>query len=134
MYVRWSDDLRVGVERVDEQHMKLVGMVTQLYETMLKGEGQTILAEIISGLYDYTVTHFGTEESLFAQHAYPAAPGHIEQHRYFTEQVADFKRGYEEKRLMLSLDVMDFLSDWLVDHIQVMDKAFGRYLNEHGVH
>jgi hemerythrin len=34
---------------------------------------------------------------------------------------------------MLSIDVLDFLSTWLVEHIMVSDRAFGPFLNERGV-
>jgi len=34
---------------------------------------------------------------------------------------------------MLSLDVMKFLREWLVNHIQVVDKKYGPVLKEKGV-
>lgn len=34
-----------------------------------------------------------------------------------------------EGRLMLTLDVMDFLGEWLVAHIQGSDKAYAPFLH-----
>jgi len=35
---------------------------------------------------------------------------------------------------VLSLEVMNFLKDWLMNHIQGSDKKYGPYLNSHGIH
>lgn len=133
MYLQWTDDLRVGVSVIDAQHRRLVDLVNELHDAMLQGQGSAVLGRTIRALVDYTVTHFGTEERYFAQYAYPAAASHLAQHAAFVEQVEDFKRGFDEGRLMMSLDVLDFLGNWLVEHIQGSDRAFAPYLNERGV-
>ena len=34
---------------------------------------------------------------------------------------------------MLSLEVMNFLKDWLKNHIQDSDQKYGQFLNEKGI-
>ncbi|MDP2299758.1 MAG: bacteriohemerythrin, partial [Actinomycetota bacterium] len=85
------------------------------------------------GLIDYTRTHFATEEAYFDRYGYPEADAHKAQHQDFVGRVEDFKRGFDEGRLFLSLDVMDFLGQWLIEHIQGSDKEYGPFLNERGV-
>ncbi len=131
--LQWSDDLRVGVADVDEQHRRLFALMNDLHSAMLRGQGKAVLGSTIDGLFDYTKTHFATEEAYFEAFGYPASATHKAQHLAFVQQVAEFKQGFDEDRLMMSIDVMDFLSDWLVNHIQGSDKAFGPYLNERGV-
>jgi hemerythrin len=132
-YLEWSDDLRVGVRDVDEQHQRLVSMINDLHTAMQEGRGKDILGPTIAGLLDYTVVHFATEERYFDTYEYGDAADHKSQHQGFIEQVDDFRQGFTEDRLMLSIDVMDFLSTWLVEHIKGSDRAFGPFLNEHGV-
>jgi len=132
-YLEWSDDLRVGVADVDRQHQTLVAMVNDLHTAMQEGRGKDILGSTIAGLIDYTVVHFATEERYFGTFGYADAAVHKAQHQGFVEQVEDFRRGFDEDRLMLSIDVMDFLSTWLVEHIKGSDRAFGPFLNECGV-
>ncbi|MDZ4179837.1 MAG: hemerythrin domain-containing protein, partial [Coriobacteriia bacterium] len=69
----------------------------------------------------------------FDRYGYPEVDAHKAQHQDFVSRVEDFKRGFDEGRLFLSLDMMDFLALWLVEHIQGSDKAYGPFLNEHGV-
>jgi hemerythrin len=131
--LRWTEDLRVGVEEVDRQHQRLLYLMERLHHAMLEGRGKEVLGHTIDELLEYTVTHFATEERLFRAHHYPAEASHKSEHQYFIDKVTDFKHGFAEDRVMLSLDVMDFLSEWLVDHISETDKAFGPFLNSRGV-
>ncbi len=132
-FLTWNESLAVGVSTVDAQHRGLVDLVNRLHTAMSEGRGKVMLGETIDELVDYTKIHFSTEETYFDRYGYPEAGSHKSEHEAFIAKVADFKQGFEEDRLMLSLEVMDFLGEWLVDHISVRDKAFGPFLNDHGV-
>jgi len=132
-FLTWSDNLAVGVADVDAQHRELVDLVNRLHVAMSEGRGKALLGATIDALVDYTQVHFTTEEAYFDTYGYPDADSHRLEHEAFVARVADFKQGFDEDRLMLSLDVMDFLGDWLVGHINRRDKAFGPFLNERGV-
>jgi hemerythrin len=132
-YLQWTESLRVGVADVDAQHRTLVELVIELHTAMLEGRGKDLLGSTIDALIDYTVKHFSTEEAYFDAYQYPSATAHRLQHQDFVAKVEDFRKGFEQDRLMLSLEIMDFLSDWLVKHISRSDKAFGPFLKEHGV-
>lgn len=108
-------------------------MVNDLHSAMMEGRGKDVLGGTLADLVDYTVTHFATEEAYFDRFGYPGSVEHKAQHQGFVEKVADFKQGFDEDRLMVTLDVMDFLSTWLVEHIKVSDKAYGSFLNQRGV-
>lgn len=132
-YVRWTEEYRVGVTEVDEQHRRLFALVDELHAAMLAGKGKDVLGETIRGLLDYTKTHFATEESYFESLGYPLARAHAAQHQEFVDRVEEFRQGFEEDRMMLSIEVLDFLVEWLGTHIKGNDKAFGPFLNERGV-
>ena len=44
-----------------------------------------------------------------------------------------YKKGFDEGKVLLSIDVIDFLKDWLINHIQGSDKKYGPFLNEKGL-
>lgn len=128
-YVNWSDELSVNVAEIDEQHKQLVSMINDLHDAMTQGQGTEVLGRIVDGLIDYTRVHFDAEEKAFDASAYPDAEAHKRQHDQFVDKVVDFKHGFDEGRILLSLDVMSFLSDWLVDHIKVSDREYAPYVN-----
>jgi hemerythrin len=131
--LEWNQSMSVNVAVIDQQHRELVRMICALDDAMAAGASHQVMGETISGLIDYTRTHFATEETYFDRYGYPEAAAHKAQHRKFVEHVEDFKRGFDEGRLFLSLEVMDFLGEWLLEHIQGTDKAYGPFLNERGV-
>jgi len=131
----WTDKLSVGVGVLDEDHKKLVGMLNELFDAMRAGQGRDSLGRILNGLVQYTKFHFAREEKFFAQTGYPAAVPHKQEHDALTRQVLDVQQKYTAgASATLSLDVMHFLKDWLVNHIQGSDQKYRPHLNAKGIH
>ena len=131
----WTEKLSVGVEVLDDDHKKLVGMVNELHDKMKAGHGKEALGKVLDELVNYTKFHFEREERLFAKTGYPAAFAHKQQHDDLTKQVLDVQTKYKGGAVAtLSLDVMDFLRNWLVNHIQGSDQKYGPHLNAQGIH
>ena len=111
----------------------MLRLINELHDTMTQGQGTAVLGKIIDGLIEYTHKHFATEEGYFESCDYPNCAAHKLEHREFVVKVTDFKKGFDEGRLMLTLDVMDFLGDWLVDHIRGRDASYAPYLHREGI-
>jgi len=130
----WSNLFSVGVKEIDDQHKKLVELANKLNDEIAAGRGKDVLGRILSDLISYTQYHFSTEEKLMAAHSYTQSDAHKEQHRQLVKAVADLKKKYDSGEATLTNEVMVFLRDWLTKHILNTDKAFGRELNQKGVH
>ena len=131
--LQWSDALSVGVVEVDRQHQKLVTMINDLNDAMRAGKGKDALGKTIAELIAYAATHFKTEEKYFDQFGYPESAVHKLEHVAFVQKVTDFKKGFDNGSLGLSLQVMDFLSDWLQKHIKGNDKKYTAFFNSKGL-
>jgi hemerythrin len=129
----WSPTFSVKVKQFDDQHIKLVNMVNELHDAMREGKGKEILGKILNDLITYTATHFKDEEKLLAQHSYPELSQHKAIHETLVKQVLELQAKFKSGQAILTLDVMTFLKDWLVKHIQGDDKKYGVYLNGKGV-
>ena len=131
----WSEKLSVGVKQLDDDHKKLVGMVNQLYDAIQSGHGKDSLGKILAELITYTTVHFAREEKFFAQTNYADTAAHKKQHDDLTKQVLDVQQKYKAGVSgTLSLEVMNFLKNWLITHIQGSDQKYGPYLNSKGIH
>lgn len=131
--INWDINLKTGVEIVDDQHKKLVDLVNRLYDAMIGGRGNQVLGQILTELVDYTVYHFKTEEDMFRQYGYREAAQHIQEHKDLTEKAVALKAAFDGGKATITLDTMNFLKDWLVNHIMKSDKQFGPFLNSKGV-
>lgn len=127
--MQWSDDLSVGIRKMDEQHKQLIGLVNALYSQ--KGTHKKDFVEkILATLVLYTRIHFVDEERILKKLAYPYFDKHHEQHVQFIKAVDRFRT--ELQRSGPTPELIDklslFLSNWLKQHIQVEDRAYGAYL------
>lgn len=128
--IQWNSSFSVNVKELDDQHQQLIKLLNELNDAMQVGKGKDVLDKIITGLIGYIRTHFATEERYFERFGYPDSQSHIAEHREFEEKVAEFKKRYDEGRLGLSIQLMKFLSSWVVDHIKNKDKGYAQFFND----
>lgn len=129
----WRDDYSVKIGSIDVQHQKLVAMLNALHDGMVAGSGTAHLGAQLQGLVAYTAEHFAYEERLFAEHGYPSAPQHIEEHQRLVAQVLEFKAKFEAGTASINMQLMKFLKDWLIKHILGSDRLYSAHLVERGV-
>ena len=131
--LEWNDTFSVNVKQVDEEHKKLVELTNKLHDAMRSGQGKMVVGEVLDELVEYTKTHFTHEEALMEKAGYPGLASHKLVHNRLVNQVNDLKTQNEAGKLSLSMEVMKFLKEWLVDHIQGTDKNYSSYLNKNGI-
>ena len=130
----WDDNrYSVGVKSIDGQHPVLFGLINDLHDAMLKGQAQSQTGPLLRKLADYTQTHFTAEEKMMAEANYPGLADHKIKHRDLMKQVQEFSSRLEKGEIALTLDLMNFLRDWLTNHIQKVDHDYTPWMNQHGV-
>lgn len=131
--IDWNSNLSVSVAEIDRQHQQLVNIVNELNDAMKGGKAKDILDGILVKLIKYTQDHFSTEERYFDKFNYPDSAAHKNEHRALVQQVSDFKKKFDEGGVGLSVQIMDFLSNWLKNHIQGTDKKYTACFNANGL-
>lgn len=129
----WDDKFSVNVKEIDNQHKRLVEMLNELHSAMSVGKGKDALGKVLQSLIDYAASHFATEEKYMTKFNFPGYAQHKTEHDKFVKQVLDFQAGFNSGKLALSTEVLQFLKDWLVKHIQGTDKKYGPFFNEKGL-
>ncbi len=131
--IDWGPSLSVGLDSIDEQHKKLVDLVNKLFFAMSDGKASDILGNIFGELVTYTKTHFAHEEQLFAKYKYPDIAKHKEEHKALTDKALALQADFKSGKVSMSREVLQFLKDWLSNHITKEDKKYGPFLKENGV-
>ncbi len=124
----WSDEYSVNVSGFDTQHKKLVDLINELHSAMKEGKSKEVLGKIIGELISYTKFHFSAEETLMVQAKYPGLAKHKEEHEAFTKKVLEFEEKFQRGSVVLSQEIILFLKDWLINHIQGTDKKYSPFL------
>ena len=121
---KWEEKYSVKVQEMDDQHKRLFELINQLHDAMQSGKGNALLTEIVKGLKDYSITHFSAEEKYMEKIKYSGLAEQKEQHRTFIKKVEEYEQQVSLGKLSLSIEVLTFLRDWLVNHIQRVDKKY----------
>jgi hemerythrin len=129
----WKDSYSVNIPSIDGQHRNLFRMAGELYTAMTSGQGKAALGRILDRLVEYTRVHFEHEERLMRQSGFPGLAQHAAEHRALTRQVEQFQADFASGRTALSVQLLQFLKDWLERHIQGSDQAYAPCLAEKGV-
>lgn len=129
----WNSKYSVGIQAMDSQHTQLFDMVNDLHSAMMQGKAQSVTGPLLRRLAEYTQRHFSAEEALMASKNYPDLTKHKAEHVALTKQVSEFLARFEKGENTLSLHLMNFLRDWLMNHIQKEDQKYGAFLNKQGV-
>lgn len=130
---KWNDSLSVRVASFDAHHKRLVDIINELHNFMLNGRPQMIIEKTIMELLNYTKYHFEDEERVMLAHEFPGYAEHKAEHDNFVAKVNECMNTYKSSPLSLTIDLMDFLREWLTGHIMMTDKQYSGFLNDRGV-
>jgi hemerythrin len=59
--------------------------------------------------------------------------GHKEKHQRLIDEVLEIKRRYRDGEIEMDNEFVNFLKDWVINHILTEDRKCGLYLNNKGV-
>lgn len=125
--VQWSETLSLGIPEIDGQHQGLLDVINELWDAIVAKADPARIAHILAELEQYTLAHFTAEEALMRVEAYPKFGEHRQEHKNFIGQVAMAKAKLARGEF-LGLDLLRYLTDWLVKHIQGGDKDYARFI------
>ena len=123
----WSDNIRTGNKNIDLQHQELIELINELAEALETTTPQNHIAGILQRLENYVLFHFNTEENLMANNRIDIehAQRHMLAHQNFSKKIQYYKSNIE---LVKTEDIVNFLVNWLTEHIQRTDQELARLL------
>ncbi|HEY4786596.1 MAG TPA: bacteriohemerythrin [Bacteroidales bacterium] len=126
--LNWNQALSVGIDSIDVQHQRLFEHINAFYDNMSKSSNKENLGILLKALGDYTVYHFNAEEKLMQQYNYPKLMEHKKEHAKFIKTIEQYKERLSLGKLIISIEITNYLKDWITDHIMVEDHKYSEYL------
>lgn len=127
--VEWNEGFKIGVDPFDEHHKHLVNLLNQSYDAFVQGAPTGRLAEILNELFEYASYHFASEKFWMIEHSYPNLEKHLEEHTFFVQRLKEFQQDFRQGNSSVSLDIMVFLKDWLLEHILKSDANYANFIS-----
>lgn len=130
MAIKWTDELSVGVELIDQEHQLMFEKAGQLFDAGKKGQAKEEIASLLLFLDEYTKKHFADEEKYMASVSYPELEKQKTMHRGFIGELDKLKKDYIDSGSNISviMNANQMVIDWLVKHIANEDKKIGAYV------
>lgn len=122
--VKWDNSYSVGVREMDEQHLVLIDLINTFYDRIGKGVRKENFTTLLQGLKEYAEMHFSLEEDYMLLFGFDGYQEHKQEHEKLLVKIKAFETKLAQGELILSYDVLSFLSLWLVDHMKGVDKKY----------
>lgn len=132
--IEWNEGLFVGAEVIDKEHQKWVSLINALAQALERGAGREEVEHVLDGAIAYTLFHFRHEEQLFSQTDYPDIAFHKSIHENLAGKImALHEKFMAGQEAAVSQELMWFLKEWLISHIQGIDRTYVPYLKAKGL-
>ncbi len=126
--IEWKKEYELGVEEIDNQHKKLVGIVNEFLEAQANHSEEKVIGPIIKELVDYTKVHFESEELHMKKHRYPLLIQHKQEHKALIARIVKILKDLGSGNQDVADDLFQLLKNWLLNHILDKDRQYGNFL------
>lgn len=127
-YLHWDNSMNTGIELIDNDHKKLLGLINQLQTATRYQIDDSMIVNILTELIDYTKYHFDREEQLMRINDYPDYEAHKKLHIQMINKISQLSTAYKTDKLHTIDEALAFLKTWLIQHIKAKDKDYIPYI------
>jgi hemerythrin len=132
-YIKWNDNFSVNIPSIDNQHKKLVEAINVFYNNLSKKRSKEVISDTLFQLKKYTDYHFKSEEELMKRFGFKGLTAHKKEHDLFIEKINEMQEKLNTGKLLLTIELANFLKDWLSHHVLNTDKEYSAFLVSNGV-
>lgn len=129
-FMIWNDNLRTGIEIVDQQHRGLVDLMNQVAPALAHTKTPRVEAiePLLKKLLDYSAEHFRTEEEIMSRLNMDARgrSHHEASHARFVADVLAMVQSAKTGQEVGGDRLLSFLASWLILHILGEDQTMAR--------
>ncbi len=125
IYIAWREEYSVGDPSLDAEHQQIIDSINDLYAAM-NGPADGVAKKCaLDKLGRYTRDHFDHEEKVLRSVGYPDFAAHKALHDDMRRRTLGLQ---SHLSLVTARDVILFLKDWWLNHIQAEDKKYAAYV------
>lgn len=130
--LEWTDDLKIGIDEIDKQHIKLIGLINKLTNSLITESEKESLESVIDELFRYIQTHFGYEERIFDQINYSLKQEHKKEHLEFELKIKASFAQVIAGTPDVAKELNRYLVGWIFKHIMISDHTYFEEFKKNG--
>ena len=121
---------KTGEKTIDAEHDLQMQLLDSLSESLEKGGDFSPTKYVLEQFIEFSDMHFLSEQLVMRLHGYPGYEAHVEEHTGLMRKVRDIRENVFRGEKPPSLQLIQELRDWLLNHIATEDVAFGEFLKK----
>lgn len=126
----WDESLIVDGGEIDEDHRRLIDLFNILSQSVAEGGTEDYIEAVLEELISCTIWHFRHEERLMLVYKYDGLVEHKAEHHDLIVNVMELKNKFHQENKLLTNEDIDYLENWLIQHIHGQDMRLGFYIME----
>jgi hemerythrin len=126
--ITWDESLSVDGGEIDEDHRRLVDLFNMLSRAVEEGDAAEYIDAVLEELISCTIWHFRHEERLMLMYKYDGLEAHKDEHNDLIDSVRELQQKFHKENKLLINEDIEYLEDWLTQHILGQDMRLGFYL------
>lgn len=119
-----------GIKFIDEEHTKLFSIANECYDLLTNQfieDKYDYILNVVNELKEYTKYHFNHEEEYMNSIGYKRLLSQKVSHNDFIEKINNVDSEHiDENQKDTLLELLDFLTTWLVEHILMQDTLISK--------
>lgn len=123
----WRENYAIGDEEIDAQHRQLFVLLDRLYASVCSQDQAQAVERVAEELVAATREHFLHEEAFMRRVQYPRLEAHQAEHQRLLADVNQRLEALRQGERIVSVELLEFMNDWLSHHIAASDRALGEY-------
>jgi hemerythrin-like metal-binding protein len=124
-YVTWRDYYSVNDPFLDAEHKQIIEYINELYSALQDPTQGELTKRVLDKLVRYTETHFKHEEERMKEAGFPQFEAHKVLHDNMKRRTVALRT---HVTLVTARDVLVFLKEWFLEHVQGEDKLYSSYM------
>ncbi len=131
--IKWNDKYCFGISIIDKEHKKFIDVINKALVAKEHNDNPEEVRELLKEMANFALTHFKTEEAYMKRFNYPECQDHIAEHHDFTMTTIANLRKINKGDYQITNEILEYLKQFLTNHIQGTDKKYVDCFKENGL-
>ncbi len=124
MSEKWTVELSVNNEVIDEQHKEWFIVMDDLYKSISDKKPIETIEDALLKVLEYTRFHFKYEENYMQENKFSNLEEHKSQHLKYVREIEKYYEELMTGRSKLSEEIVQKLNNWFLNHIKNEDLKY----------
>ena len=124
----WREEYSVNIKEIDDDHIELLKVAESLYQLIGSNDQKEFLNRL-KKLVLLAQQHFHVEEDMMEKNKFPESNIHKKKHKRIMKEALDVIKKIQNDQYDIDDDFVNFLKDWIINHILTEDRKYGEFLN-----